>query len=130
MSQKIPDNERPKEEVDVAAEFAKLGRKLRDTVDAAWTSEERHKIQAEVKEGLDRFVKEVDEAIKTARASDTGQKVEAEVKRVREDVEAGKVADDVRRGLVTGLRAFGDALDKLADSFNPVEEKKDVPPKK
>jgi hypothetical protein len=128
VSQNIPDNERPKEEVpDLAAEFAELGKKIRSTVETAWTSEERKKIQAELKEGLDRFVKEVDGAIRTARTSETGKKVGAEVKRVADDFESGKVAGEVRKSLVTGLRALGNTLDRMADSFT--EEKKDVPPK-
>lgn len=131
MSQNIPDNEKPKEEaVDLAAEFAELGKKIRSTVEAAWTSDERKKIQAELKDGLDRFVKEVDEAIHNARTSETGQKVKAEVKRVTSDIESGKVAGEVRKGLVTGLRSLGNALDKMADSFTEAERKKDVPPKK
>jgi len=131
VSQNIPENERPKEEApDLAAEFAELGKKIRSTVETAWTSEERKKIQAELKEGLDRFVKEVDGAIRNARTSETGKKVGAEVKRVTDDIESGKVASEVRRGLVSGLRAFGNALDKMADSFTAADEKKDVPPKK
>ncbi len=131
MSQNIPENERPKEEAaDLAAEFAELGKKIRNTVETAWTSEERKKIQAEIKDGLDRFVKEVDEAVRTARVSETGKKVETEVKRVADDIESGKVAGEVRKGLVTGLRALGNTLDKMADSFTAAEEKKDVPPKK
>lgn len=131
MSQNIPENERPKEEApDLAAEFAELGKKIRSTVETAWTSEERKKIQAELKEGLDRFVKEVDGAFHNARTSETGKKVEAEVKRVTSDFESGKVAAEVRKGLVTSLRALGNALDKMADSFTEAEAKKDVPPKK
>jgi hypothetical protein len=131
VSQNIPENEKPKEEApDLAAEFAELGKKIRSTVETAWTSEERKKIQAELKEGLDRFVKEVDGAIRSARDSDTGQKVKAEVKKVADDFESGKVAGEVRKGLVTGLRALGNTLDKMADSFSAADEKKDVPPKK
>ncbi|MBN1427434.1 MAG: hypothetical protein JXB07_03555 [Anaerolineae bacterium] len=122
MSQNIPDNEKPKEEsVDLAAEFAELGKKIRSTVETAWTSEERKKIQSEIKEGLERFVKEVNEAFKSARTSDTGQKVETEIKRVTEDIESGKVANEVRKGLVTGLRSLGNVLDKMADSFSQDE---------
>ena len=131
MSQNIPENERPKDEaVDLAAEFAELGKKIRSTIETAWTSEERKKIQSEIKDGLDRFVKEVDEAVRTARKSETAKKVEAEVKRVADDFESGKVASEVRKGMVSGLRALGNALDKMADSFTAVDEKEDAEPKK
>jgi uncharacterized protein (DUF2267 family) len=125
VSQNIPENEKPKEEsVDLAAEFAELGKKIRTTIETAWTSDERKKIQAEIRDGLDRFVKEVDEAFKSARASDTGKKVEAEVKRVADDIDSGKIAGEVRKGLVTGLRSLGSALDKMADSFTGDEAPK------
>jgi hypothetical protein len=125
VSQNIPENERPKEEsVDLAAEFAELGKKIRSTIETAWTSEERKKIQSEIRDGLDRFVKEVNEAFKSARVSETGKKVEAEVKRVADDIDSGKVAGEVRKGLVTGLRSLGTALDKMADSFTADEAPK------
>ena len=131
MSQQIPDNEKPKEEaVDLAAEFAELGKKIRSTIETAWTSEERKKIQSELKDGLERFAKEVDGAFKSARTSDAGKKVEAEIKRVADDIESGKVTNEVRKGLVTGLRSLGNALDKMADSFSAAEANKDEAPKK
>jgi hypothetical protein len=119
----IPENERVKEETsDIAREFAELGKKLGDAINTAWHSEERHKIQGEIKEGLHRFSTEVDAAIKNLRESDVGEKVKTGVKQVREDVEKGKVADDLRRGTVNALRSLSEALDKMANSFTPVED--------
>jgi hypothetical protein len=118
----IPENERVKEEAsDIAQELADLGKKLREAINTAWNSEERHKIQGEIQEGLQRFSTEVDTAIKNLRESDVGEKVKSGVKQVREDVEAGKVADDLRRGTVSALRSLSEALDKMANSFTPVE---------
>jgi len=123
----MPIKEKPPVETDdIAAEFAALGRKLRDTVNTAWTSEERHKIQKEIEAGLVRLRDELNSAAKNVRESEAAAKVEAEVKKVREDVGSGKVSDDVRKGIVTGLRSLGEALDKLADNFTPLDE----PPKK
>jgi hypothetical protein len=119
----IPENERVKEETsDIAREFAELGKKLGDAINAAWHSEERQKIQGEIKDGLHRFSTEVDAAIKNLRESDVGEKVKTGVKQVREDVEKGKVADDLRRGTVNALRGLSEALDKMANSFTPVED--------
>jgi hypothetical protein len=60
-------------------------------------------------------------AIETVRASEPGQRVETGVKQVRDDIKSGKVSDDVRMGVVTGLRAISGALDKLAANFTPLE---------
>jgi len=124
VSTNIPNNEKPQADVDIAAEFAELGKKLRVAVETAWASQERQNVQKEVQDGLIQLRDELDKAVKSLRDSDPGQKVEAEVKRVRDDVEAGKIADDVRIGIVSGLRGLGVALDKLADSFTPTETPK------
>jgi hypothetical protein len=119
----IPENERVKEETpDIARELAELGKKLGEAINTAWHSEERQKIQGEIKDGLQRFSTEVDAAVKNLRESDVGEKVKSSVKQVREDVEAGKVADDLRRGTVSALRSLSEALDKMANSFTPVED--------
>jgi hypothetical protein len=119
----IPENERVKEETpDIAHELAELGKKLGEAINTAWHSEERQKIQGEIKDGLQRFSTEVDAAVKNLRESDVGEKVKSSVKQVREDVEAGKVADDLRRGTVSALRSLSEALDKMANSFTPVED--------
>ena len=123
MSTQIPANEKPPVEAeDIAAEFAELGKKLRNTINTAWTSEERLKVQKEVEAGLVRLRDEMNAAAKTVRESETGHKVEAEVMRVKADVESGKVTDEVRKGIVTGLRTLGEALDKLANNFTPLDQ--------
>jgi hypothetical protein len=122
VSTKISENEKPQADADIAAEFAELGKKLRTTVETAWTSQERQRVQREVEDGLVKLRDELDKAVKNLRTSEPGQKVEAEVKRVRDDIGTGKVTDDVRIGIVSGLRGIGAALDKLAESFTPLEE--------
>ena len=124
MSTNIPNNEKPQADVDIAAEFAELGRKLRETVETAWASQERQNVQKEVQEGLIKLRDELDKTARNLRDSEPGQKVEAEVKRVRDDIDAGKVGDDIRIGIVSGLRGLGVALDKLAESFTPTETPK------
>lgn len=118
----FPENEKPKEEApDVAAEFAALGKQFVAAINAAWKSEERQKLQEDIKEGLDRFVEEVDKAVKELRESEVGQKVGSGVQQAASEVKSGKVAGEVRRGLVTGLRSLSDALERMASSFTPTE---------
>ena len=123
MTDEIPENERPKSEApDLAAEFAELGKKIRDAVTTAWESEERQKLQSDLTDGIDRLSKEISQAAQNVRESDVGQKVEDGVKQVRQDVETGKVTDEIRKGMISALRGLGAALDKMAESFTPVEE--------
>jgi len=122
MPTQAPVNEKPPVDTsDIGEEFAELGRKFSATINAAWTSEERHKIQSEIEAGLVRMRDEMNKAYHNVSTSEPAQKVTAEVKRVREDVESGKVTDDLRKGVVTGLRSLGDALEKLSDKFTPYE---------
>ena len=124
MSTGTPVKEKPPVDTDdLGAEFAELGRKFSATINAAWTSEERHKIQTEIEAGLIRMRDEMNKAYHNVSTSEPAQKVTAEVKRVREDVESGKVTDDLRKGVVSGLRTLGDALDRLSDKFTPHEER-------
>ncbi len=125
----IPENERPRDEgEDIAAEFAELGRKLRNAIHTAWQSEERYRLENDIREGLNRFAKEVDEAAHTVRESELGQRMEASADKVRKDVESGKVGEEVRKGLLTALRSVSQALDKMSESFTPAEGEE--PPKK
>ncbi len=79
-------------------------------------------MQEDLKKEMNQFTKEVDKAIKKARESEAGQKVQQGVQRAASDVKTGKVSDDVRRGMVTALRGFSTALDRMAASFKPAEE--------
>ena len=119
----IPENEQVRPSAsDVAAEFAEVGRKLRDALTMAWNSQERHQLEGEIRDGLSRLAKEVDAGIDNLKKSEVGQKVQTSAKQVSEDVQAGKVADEARKGLVTALKSLSEALDKMASSFTPAED--------
>jgi hypothetical protein len=118
----IPENEQPRPEMsDVAKEFEEVGRKMREALVMAWNSKERHQVEAEVREGVQRLAKEVDEGIKKAKKTEASQKVASQVNKVKEDVSSTKVADDVRQSLVKALRGLSDALDTLAHTVAPSE---------
>jgi vacuolar-type H+-ATPase subunit E/Vma4 len=118
----IPENEQPKEEeADIAAAMAALGKKFAEAMSTAWNSEERQKLQSDIKDGLDRFTTEVNKTAKNIRESEAAKKVETGVQKAAEDVKSGKVAADVRRGMVTALQGLSDVLDKMASGFTPVE---------
>jgi hypothetical protein len=126
----IPENEQPRPEMsDVAREFEEVGRKMREALVMAWNSKERHQVEAEVREGVQRLAKEVDEGIKKAKKTEASQKVASQVNKVKEEVTSTKVADDVRQSLVKALRGLSDALDNLAGTVAPGEGKPAAKPK-
>lgn len=118
----IPESERVEDEAEsIAAEFAALGKRFGEALSAAWQSEERHRLQEDIKDGLDRFTAEVDKAVKELRKSDVAQKVEEGTQKATEDVKTGKVGSEVRHATVTALRGLSEALDRMASSFTPAE---------
>jgi len=107
---------------DLANEFADLGRAMRDALNAAWNSEERRQLQTEIRSGLNQLADEMEAAAKKIRDSEAGQKVESKAKQARDDIHSGKVGDEMRGALGSALRAARDAIDKVAESFTPMEE--------
>ena len=60
--------------LDIGAEFQKLGRQLAETLQSAWDSEERKRVEKEVREGVHTFVNEVDKVIREVKTSETTEK--------------------------------------------------------
>jgi hypothetical protein len=107
--------------MDVAAELKDLGRQFADTLRTAWNSQERQRIENEIREGVKSFADEVDKAIREAKESQTAARVREEAGQVVNKVEATEVGRRVRSGLVQGLQWLSEELGKLAAQFNPPE---------
>lgn len=120
--QELPENERPQEEIDLAKEFAALGKKFAEALDTAWNSQERHNIQKEMTAALNRMAADINQAATKVRESEVGQKTEAAVQQIAEDVRTGKAAEEVRKGLVKALHGLGEAIDKMTESMTSTDE--------
>ena len=107
--------------MDVAAELKDLGRQFADTLRTAWNSQERQRIEAEIREGVKSFADEVDKAIREAKESPTAARVREEAGQVVNKVETTDVGRRVRSGLVQGLQWLSEELGKLADQFTAPE---------
>jgi BMFP domain-containing protein YqiC len=110
------------EGIDIVAELRNLGKQFGDTISTAWQSEERHKVNRQVQEGIQSFAKEVDKAFKNLRESQVAQKAQSEAEEIKSRVESGELKDKTKSGVAGGLRWFSDELAKLADQFTPVEK--------
>jgi hypothetical protein len=118
----IPENEQARPELsDVAKEFEEVGKRLRDAMVMAWQSKERAELEKDIRSGLNRLVEEVDQGFTKLKETDQGQKVQERVQTVASDVQTSKVAEDVRKGLITALRGLSEALEKMASTFTPAE---------
>lgn len=107
---------------DFGEELKNLGKQFADTVQSAWNSEERHRVENEIRSGVKSFVSEVDKAINEAKESQTAAKVKEEAAEIKTKIETGDLSKKTRDGLVQGLQWLSEELGKLAEQFAPVEK--------
>jgi hypothetical protein len=112
-------SEDPQEEKTIAQEFSRLGKQVADAIHAAWESEDRKKLQAELADGLQRFEAELDAALQKAAQSDAAKQVREQTEKVVADVKDSNVADEVRKGLISGLDVLNKELSKLVEKLEP-----------
>ena len=107
---------------DVVAELQNLGRQFANTLQSAWNSEERQRIEGEVREGMKSFVNEVDKVFQTAKDSSTAERLKSEASNVTNKVGTSDVGTKARSGIVQGLKWMSIELEKLADKFTSPEK--------
>jgi hypothetical protein len=107
---------------DISNELKELGRQFADTVQTAWHSEEKQRIENEVRQGVKSFVDEVDKAIREAKESQAAAKVKEEATEVKSKIESGEFGQKTREGLVQGLQWLSEELGKLAEQFTVAEK--------
>jgi hypothetical protein len=112
-------SEDPQEEKTIAQEFSRLGKQVADAIHAAWESEDRKKLQAELADGLQKFEAELDAALQKAAQSDAAKQVREQTEKVVADVKDSNVADEVRKGLISGLDVLNKELGKLVEKLEP-----------
>ncbi|MCB9421864.1 MAG: hypothetical protein H6667_18835 [Ardenticatenaceae bacterium] len=107
---------------DFGEELKNLGKQFVDTVQSAWNSEERQRVETEIRTGVKSFVSEVDKAIKEAKESQAAVKVKEEAVEIKTKFESGDLGKKTRDGLVQGLQWLSEELGKLAEQFSPAEK--------
>lgn len=110
------------EDIDVSAELRNLGRQLAETFKTAWASEERKKVESEIRQGVKTFVDEMDKAIREVRQSPAAQKMREEAADIKTRAETGELGQKAKANMAQGLRWLSEELEKLANQFTPVEK--------
>lgn len=118
------------QKLDIAAEFQKLGRQFAETLQTAWDSEERKRVEKEVREGVQSFVNEVDQVIREVKTSEKTEKIKGEAEELKTRVESSDIGARARQGIVQGLRWLSEGLGDLANQFTPPEKGGDSAPEK
>jgi soluble cytochrome b562 len=112
---------------DVTAELQKLGHQLGETLQSAWESEERKRMEKEVREGMQSFVAEIDKVLQGVKESDATGKLKEDAVGAKTKVEESELGQKARIGIVEGLHWLSQGLNELAIKFAPPEKSADVP---
>jgi len=107
---------------DLVEEFKVFGRQFAETIESAWNSEERVRIESEIREGVNSFVNEVDAVIREAKANDKTQKLVDSTVEIKDRAGQSDVGVKARDGIVQGLKWLSDEFGKLAEQFSPIEK--------
>lgn len=104
-------------ESDLSAEIRKLGKNLKDSLQTAWESEERKKIQQEIESG----VAEISAMLKKATDEFDARQVEEEIKEGVETLQRrmrdGELESQVREELLKALRTINAELNTLMEKW-------------
>lgn len=96
----------------IADEFIELGRNIQKALQAAWASEDRKKLQAEIEAGL----KEAGNALKQATddfsSSPAAQTLKSEAEDLHNRVKSGELEDKIRSEVLAALRMANEELKK------------------
>ncbi|HET7692006.1 MAG TPA: hypothetical protein VFM44_02835 [Gemmatimonadota bacterium] len=104
-------DERAGVDPEVIAELKRLGKQVGETLDAAWRSAERRKVQEELRSGARAFVDECERALNRAGTA-----------------RPAEMASKARRSAVEALRWMSAELESLADRFTPAVADGEEPP--
>lgn len=113
---------------DVARELQELGRNLANILKDAWDSEERRRLQEEIRAGMSDLSSTVDKAVSEFHASPTGQRMKEDIRDFRERVRAGEVDQKIRNEILTALKRVNEELEKATRKTPPPPPPTDVPP--
>ena len=107
-------------------EFRNLGDNLKQVFQTAWESDERKKLQSDVRDGLNDVSAALIEALNSFQTSEAGKKIVEGVEDVGEAFRSGEVEAKTREGILTALKKLNEELEKAADKFTvtPEEEQK------
>ncbi len=112
---------------DVAEELRQVGQQLADAFRSMWNSEERQKLEAEMREGMQNLASEVDKVMREIREGTAGQKLREEASELRTQVESGEFGRKARTVALDGLRWLSEELGRLADQFTPTQKETPAP---
>lgn len=96
----------------ISDEFAELGRNIKQALQAAWASEDRARLQAEIEAGLKEASRAVKQAADEFSQSQAGQTLKTEAEDFNKRIQSGELEAKVRSELQAALRIANQELKK------------------
>lgn len=109
---------------DIAEELRSIGRQFAEAVQSAWNSEERQKLESEVREGFKSFGEELNKVFGEIKTSPAADKVRQEASKI----EAGDVAHKAKGAVASGLQWLSQELSKLSEKIDQEAPPADAEP--
>lgn len=104
-------------QTDIADELRNLGRQFAETVQSAWKSDERQRLEKDFREGFKNFSEEVNKVFSEIKSSPAAQKVREEAVKV----DTTEVAQKTKSALAAGLQWLSRELSDLSEKMNREE---------
>ena len=98
-------------------ELTRLGQKFVDVVEVAWNSEQRKKIEDDLRTGLVSVANTLEDGFKRVSSTKEAQEAVNAAEDVAEKVRTSKIASELSDALAQGLRALSDQMDKLSNEM-------------
>jgi len=109
-------------------EFRALGQNLKEMMDSAWESEERKKLQTEIKEGMHELGNVLDEFAANVQSGEVAQTIRREVDDFSERVRSGELESKARQEILKALKVLNNELEKASAKFSSAETEQDSEP--
>jgi len=118
MESKEPQSEQGKPQPSVGdelvGELTKVGERFAELIREAWNSEERKRIEGDLRVGLSTVATSLEDGIKQLAATREAQDLKAAAEGMGEKVSSSKVVNELAANLRNGLASLGENLEKLA----------------
>jgi len=104
-------------ESDVTDEFRTLAQNLVNTLNSAWESPERKKLQDEIEQGLEELTATLKRETDAFQESQTGQQIKEDVRELHQRVTSSETEGRIRQEILKVLRAVNSELEKTVQRW-------------
>ena len=121
----MSENEPTKSEVE--SEIRNLGKNLEGFFKALWESDERQRVQKDIKEGLNQVGDSLNKAADDLTQSETGKQIRADIEDIQRRYETGELREKAYSELMGVLRRINSELEGASKHWKSESKDQDEP---